>query len=379
MSIVLAAALFPQKGPLPEVPEALRTTLVTYLREHAMAPAEYVVSKFRDHDIILLGEHHFIKHDVELVQSLIPLLYENGIRDLGIEFGCRELQDRADALVTAETYDEALARWLMFQWGTYWPYVEYLGLYRKAWELNRSLPEGAPKFRIVGLDYKARWDLVRENMPPRQWKAVLYKGPRDEFMARTIIEEFVKKRKKALVYMGQHHAFTRYHAAEYDFETKKPLLTFTESAGNIVWRKIGDKAFQICLHYPWQTTAGPRTYDLPVDGVVDAVMKGPPVTRLGFDVAGSPFGRLGDDGAVYAAGRKPFVFSDFCDGYIYEKPFGEYEGCSVDPLFITADNLAEAIANLPSAAVKRKIKTRGQFLEKMRWDADFRRLYPDLE
>jgi hypothetical protein len=91
--------------------------------------------------------------------------------------------------------------------------------------------------------------------------------------------------------MGQHHAFTRYHAAEYDFETKRPLKTFTESAGNIVWRKIGDKAFQICLHYPWQTTAGPRTYDLPLDGVVDAVMKGPPVSRLGFDVAGSPFGR----------------------------------------------------------------------------------------
>ncbi|MBP1660467.1 MAG: hypothetical protein H6P95_1659, partial [Candidatus Aminicenantes bacterium] len=29
--------------------------------------------------------------------------------------------------------------------------------------------------------------------------------------------------------------------------------------------------------------------------------------------------------------------------------------------------------------VKAKIKTRGQFLEKMRWDADFRRLYPDLQ
>jgi hypothetical protein len=252
-------------------------------------------------------------------------------------------------------------------------------LYRKAWELNRSLPAGAPKFRIVGLDYKARWDLVRENMPPRQWKAVLFKGPRDEFMARTIIDEFVKKRKKALIYMGQHHAFTRYHASEYDFEEKRPVEVFTESAGNIVWRKIGDKAFQICLHYPWQTTAGPRTYDYPVDGAVDTVMKGLPAKRLGFDVAGSPFGRLGDEGAVYAAGRKEFLFSDFCDGYIYEKPFGEYEGCSVDPLFITADNLVEAIANLPSAVVKKKIKTRGQFLEKMRWDADIRRLYPNLE
>ena len=258
---------------MPDVPAALKDELTTYLGTHGMNPEDYVVSKFRDHDIVFLGEHHFIKHDVEFVQSLLPLLYKNGILDLGIEFGCHELQARADGLVTADTYDEGLARWLMFQWGSYWPYVEYMGLYRKAWELNRSLPAGAPKFRVVGLDYKARWDLVRENMPLRQWKAVLLKGPRDEFMARTIIDEFVKKRRKALVYMGQHHAFTRYHVSEYDFENKKSLEVFTESAGNIVWHKLGDRAFQICLHYPWQTTAGPRTYDYPMDGVVDRVMK----------------------------------------------------------------------------------------------------------
>jgi hypothetical protein len=378
MPIALRTELSSQKKPLPEVPEALQTTLATYLREQALTPEEYVVSKFRDHDIVLLGEHHFIKHDVELVQALIPLLYAAGIRDLGIEFGCRELQDRADALVTAETYDEGLARWLMFQWGSYWPYVEYLGLYRKAWEMNRSLPAGAPKFRIVGLDYKAHWDFLRENMPPAQWKAVLDKGPRDAYMARTIIDEFVKKKRKALVYVGQHHAFTRYHAPDYDFEKKKLLGEITNSAGNIVWRKIRDRAFQICLHYPWQTIAGARTYDYPVDGVVDSIMKEFPGERFGFDVAGSPFGRLGDDGTVYAVGRKKFVFSDFCDGYIYEKPFGEYQGCSVDPFCITADNFAEAVANLPNAAIKKKIKTRVQFLEKMRWDADFRRLYPDL-
>ncbi|MCX6574107.1 MAG: hypothetical protein NTX99_08975 [Candidatus Aminicenantes bacterium] len=272
-----------------------------------------------------------------------------------------------------------MARWIMFQWGSYWPYVEYLGLYRKAWELNRSLPPGAPKFRIVSLDYKARFDLVREGMPPAQLKAVWHKGPRDEYMARTIIDEFVKKRKKALVYMGQHHAFTRYKIPEYDFEKKSFDGLFAGSTGSFVWRKIREKVFQICLHYPWTTTAGARTHDYPVDGVVDRLMKESPVKRLGFDVAGTPFGELGDEGTFYALGHKKFTFGDFCDGYIWEKPFSEYQGCTVDPLYITAGNLAEAVANLPSAAVKAKIKTRAQFLEKMRWDADFRRLYPDLQ
>ena len=379
MSLPSGSALPPQKRPLPAVPEPLKSSLAGFLRDHAVTPEAYVIGKFRDHDIVILGEHHFIKHDVEFVQSLIPLLYEAGVRDLAIEFGCRELQDRADALVTADTYDEALARWIMFQWGSYWPYVEYLGLYRKAWELNRSLPPGAPKFRIVSLDYRARFDLVRENMPPAQLKAVWHKGPRDEYMARTIVDEFVKKRKKALVYMGQHHAFTRYEIPEYDFEKKRFDGLFAGSTGSFVRRKIGDKVFQICLHYPWTTTAGARTYDYPVDGVVDSLMEESPVRRLGFDVAGTPFGPLGDEGTFYTLGHKGFTFGDFCDGYIWEKPFGEYEGCTVDPLCITAENLAEAVANLPSAAVKAKIKTRAQFLEKMRWDADFRRLYPDLQ
>ena len=101
--------------------------------------------------------------------------------------------------------------------------------------------------------------------------------------------------------------------------------------------------------------------------------------RAGFDVAGSPFGRLGDRDAEYAGRRKRFAFGDFCDGYVFLRPFGEYEGCTVDPLFITKENLAEAVAYLPNASIKKKILTVSQFLAKMKWDADFKRLYPDLE
>ena len=377
--LISGSPLFAQKKPLPDIPAPLRDELTTYLGTHGMSPGDYVVSKFRDHDIVLLGERHFIKHDVEFVQSLLPFLYKNGIRNLGIEFGCHELQAKVDALVTADTYDEGLARWLMFQWASYWPYAEYLGLYRKAWELNRSLPEGAPKFRIVGLDYKVRWNLVTETMPLERWKVVFFKGPRDEHLALTIIDEFVKKKKKALVYMGQYHAFTRYYAPDYDFEKKKVIRMRDDGAGNIVWRKIKGRAFNICLHYPWPTIAGDRTYDYPVDGVVDRIMKDSGTIRAGFDVAGSPFGRLGDEGTVYTAGRKGFTFGDFCDGYLFLKPFAEYEGCTVDPLCITRENIAEAVANLPTGSIKKKIKTVSQFLAKMRWDADFRRLYPDLE
>jgi len=68
-----------------------------------------------------------------LIQNLIPRLYEAGVYNLGIEFGCHEFQDTVDYLVTAPTYDETLARWLMFKFASYWAFTEYEDIYRKAW------------------------------------------------------------------------------------------------------------------------------------------------------------------------------------------------------------------------------------------------------
>lgn len=377
--LFLAPWLVGQKRPPREIQDDQRTKLATYLQANALTPEEYVASKFGDHDIILLGEHHFIRHDVELVRALIPILYRIGVRDLGIEFGCYELQAEADALVTAEDYHEGQARWLMFNWASFWPYVEYLALYRAAWELNRSLPSGAPKFRIVGLDYRPRWDLVGEKMSTKLWRQVFHKGDRDKHMASVVMREFVDRGRKALIYAGQFHAATRFAFPVYDFVRRKTTGIADKTMGRRIYRKIRGQAFNICLHYPWNSVDGPKSYDYPLGGVIDALMKGFEPRRLGFDVKGSPFGQLPDRKAVYSRTRTNFMFEDFCDGYIFSRPFSEYEGCDVDPLFVTDDNLAEAVAFLPTAAIKKKIFTPAQFLAKFKGDADFKRRYPDLE
>jgi hypothetical protein len=78
------------------ITQAVKQELIQYLESHWKTPEEYVVSKFKDFDIVMIGEHHFIKHDVELIQNLIPYLYRIGVYNLGIEFGCYEYQRRAD-------------------------------------------------------------------------------------------------------------------------------------------------------------------------------------------------------------------------------------------------------------------------------------------
>ena len=73
--------------------------LKTYVETHPMSPADFILDKFTDHDVIFLGEVHRVKHDVALVRDLLPLLYEHGIYSLGTEFGRRIDQDLIDSLL----------------------------------------------------------------------------------------------------------------------------------------------------------------------------------------------------------------------------------------------------------------------------------------
>ena len=368
-----------QVSPEADVSAEEKVELVEYLRSHWQTPEEYILSKFRDHDIVLLGEGHKFKHDVELVHNLIPLLYEIGVTDLGIEFGCAEQQGTVDRLVTAETYDESLARRIVFQWGSYWPYKEYLDIYRKAWELNRTLRPKAPKFRVVHLDYRANWPLVSEKTPPGIWQRVFFRGDRDDFMAGVIIEEFVKKKKKALIYAGAVHTLTRFREPNFDFETGKVRIPSVTRMGNIIYDRIGPRVFCVQLHFPWPLRTEKGRYGYPVDGAIDLIMRGFEDKRVGFDVAGTPFGRLGDKCSTFSAGKDDFTLAVLCDGYVFQKNFSEYSGVTVDRQFITPENFRKAIDYLPNPKLRKIYKNPYHFLADMEMKADFKLQFPDLK
>lgn len=53
--------------------EIKNESLVTYLKTDWLSPEDYVISKFKDHDYVFIGEYHRIRHDVMLISNLIPL------------------------------------------------------------------------------------------------------------------------------------------------------------------------------------------------------------------------------------------------------------------------------------------------------------------
>ena len=154
-----ALSAVPQRMPLPNVDDALARELRGFLSAHYTTPEECIVGTFRDHDVVFVGEAHRTKHDVELIQHLIPLLYRNGVFTLCTEFARREDQVLVDRLLTAPSYDEALAREITFRTLVFWGYQEYVDIYRVAWQLNRSLPAGARPFRILALGDSPDWSV----------------------------------------------------------------------------------------------------------------------------------------------------------------------------------------------------------------------------
>lgn len=198
-------------------------------------------------------------------------------------------------------------------------------------------------------------------------------------MAGIVFKEIAKKKKKALVYAGQYHSATRYYHPLYDFEKNRVIKINKSCMGNLVHRRIPERIFNICLHYPWPTFEGQTDFNYPVGGVIDTVMDEFADKRVGFDVRDSPFGELRDDSTLHTAGYDEFELSDFCDGHVLQKHFRDYEGCAVDPLFVTEENLREARQYLPNPRLKTVFKSPQGFLAFMKAKVDVQRRFGGLE
>jgi hypothetical protein len=269
--IIISGNLFAQ--------DELVSELKAYIENNHMLPEAYVIDKFADHDVVILGETHRIKHNVEFVQGLIPLLYDNGIYYLGTEFARREDQPLIDSLLTGEVYDEDLARRITFLSFVHWGYQEYVDVYKAAWQLNHRLDADSRRFRILALNDSPDWSHLKSNADRDKSEVMqeVWQGGGEHLWARC----------------GMHHAFSKY---------KQPIVSNGEfirfdstRMGNHIYREIGEHAFTISLHFAWPGSGG---YDDEMvysgDGVIDRLISqiDPKYQRAGFDTRGTPFEKV---------------------------------------------------------------------------------------
>jgi len=149
--------------------------------------------------------------------------------------------------------------------------------------------------------------------------------------------------------------------------------------GNLIAEKIPDKVFNIFLHSPWMIKESPNEHNYPVGGVIDLVLAEFEAKRVGFDVKKSPFGELEDPNTYYSIGYDKFTLSTFCDGYIFQKHFKDYEGCTVDEKFVTIDNLKEAITKIYNFEWRKQIANPEVIIQAMKHDADIKHRFRNLK
>lgn len=118
---------------------AAQELLLEYWKENYRTPETYVAEKFSDKKWVFLGEYHRIKHDVDLVCSLIPVLHEKtDVRCLALEFLDHNQTDQANEIITSEYYDDERTKNFFRKQFPDWAYEEYLNIFKAAWESNRK-------------------------------------------------------------------------------------------------------------------------------------------------------------------------------------------------------------------------------------------------
>ncbi len=328
-----------------EVPSHLQP-YVEYVKQQGQSPTEYIASRFADHDVVWLGEMHGIKHDPLLVQELVPVVYEQGVRGLATEFARKEDQPLIDSLLKLNEYDEDLA--LLVAFHNDWGYHEYQDIFKAVWEFNQMLPDTSEPFWIYGMNCSPDWSHVKSPEDRDKYEVMqkVWGGCSEEDWAEVILEQ-VEQGRKLLAYSGIHHAFTRYlQPRVLPGSERGEFRGFEEHrAARYVYEALGDRVMTVFLHAPWN---GPRGYDdslcLPAGGVVDSVMAllGSEHYPVGFDVDTGPFGELRVPHTVYAIGYEDFTLGQYCDGYIFQRPFAEYEAVTAIPGFVNEQNLEQA-------------------------------------
>ncbi len=311
-----------------------------WLARHAMSPVEFIVDACKKHELVVIGEHHYIKDYLELVRDVLPRAYkEAGVRVLGLEVCNAEDNAKLKRLVTAKAYDAALALEVARNqdWGL-WGYKQYWDLFEAVWRLNRGLTEGAESMRVVGIDKQMDFQL------DALWRGNQLKDPaliekaknqpdiykRDDWLVENIETSILAPGARSIVLIGFNHSFTHYAqpklGKDLKLETEWPRATY------VLHEKYGDKVYQVGLHGPYLSPAQiDKTYKGPEPVIVDLIEKimaahgGKPV---GFEVAGSPFEGLRDEHAYYFHWQPKVKFGDLCQAFVFLKPVKQLSPCT---------------------------------------------------
>jgi hypothetical protein len=311
-----------------------------WLSRSGSDPLDYIVEKCRRHDLVIIGEHHYIKDYCELFARAVPEVYRKaGVRVVALEVCNAEDNDKIARLIEGPVYDISLAYEIARSedWEL-WGYKEYWDILQAAWALNRSLKAGEEHLRVVGVDKKmdfqldAMWRAGKLTDPAQIEKAKaqpdIYK--RDDWLQANLEREVLDKGAKGILLIGLNHSFTRYAQPRLGKDLK--LEREWPRTGRVLREKYGERVFQVALHGPQMS---PQVIDKTYQGaepvlsdLVERIMAVHGGAPVGFDSTGSPFANIRDSLSYYYHWQPKVTFADLSEGFVFLKPVKALTPCS---------------------------------------------------
>jgi hypothetical protein len=328
------------------------STLMDYEESHSISPEDLVFHLLENNAILFAGETGKYHETARFINTLVPLLPRSGVGAVGVFFLNHGDQERIDALMGGETFNEDLADELLFDNLIMNGYGEYRDFLKALWQENRGNEEDRPALRLIGLNPGQNWTVLQtaaDGKDPRIIKKIYASGVPDSYMARIIEEEIIDRGLKGFVYTTTPSSLALIESDSY--REKMAESGFPEDTHRTAWlvnQRPGVTCATLMIHAPWPVEGSRYGIDYPLGGVLDSLMEAYPKEkrRLGFLTGGTPFGELAAAPGSFGAGESR-PLSDFCDGYVLLGPISEYTPFTVIPEFINGDNFAEAVRNFP--------------------------------
>jgi hypothetical protein len=316
---------------------------VNWLDKNGKDPVDYAVEAAKKHQITIFGEVHHIQDSLLFLNRIIPELYHRaGVTCIAMETCVVEDQAMLDKLVTSEKFDPDLALQIARDEGwKAWGDKEYWDVFKTVWQLNKSLPEGKEKMRVIGIDFK--WDgpsfgmtgSSQECAGGPSWEKLRFIRllddfplllKRDEVMARNVEKEIIEKGKRGIVWVGLNHDYINYRQARI---INEKVFSEWSRMGFMLHEKYGEQVFHIRLHTSFNS---PKIAKL-----IEKAAAERENVPVGFDVIGSPFALLRNSDSGYFRFRPGVCFSDVASGYVYLKPKRKLKRCEWLSGYISRD------------------------------------------
>jgi uncharacterized RDD family membrane protein YckC len=316
---------------------------INWIDSNASDPIDYAVHIASATPVTIFGEMHESRDNLSFFNKLVePLYFKSGVRVIALEVFPASMNRKAEKLVNGEKYDTALAMeiarsntWKM------WGFKEYWDVFESVWTLNHSLPKGAPRMRIVGIDSdwdmpglsllgatqdsKGKtpfWEKFRVFSVIQDLPKIIY---RDEIMARNIEREIINKNQKGVILIGFNHT-----PLDFAFPVVKNnnVTELKPRFGVLLNNKYKGKFFQIELYFRLDFNEGDIKCNSSIDDFMDSVMKSRGNKPAGFTIISSPFENIRDSCSYFFNTYPSIRYGDIAQGLIFLKPFDEIEKCT---------------------------------------------------